>query len=97
MSLDQPPQTVASALEYGWTHVSVTCPYCQRTGRFDLAKWRGRGSGHLAEFFVRLKCSRCGQDPATTKLAARIDGDRVRWREKRVDFFEGRVIRPSRE
>lgn len=98
MALDLPPQTIAEALEFGWTHLSIDCPSCNHTGRIELSSRESRQPQLLAALFAKVKCSRCGLFPTTAKLAAPFTvSARQCWHEKRVDFYEGRVIRPSRE
>ena len=102
MSRDNPPQTVAEALEWGWIALAFTCAHrsCGHEGRVDLAglpEWSHRRS--LAAVFARCVCSRCGTHPTTAKLASRDSGSDAPevWFEKRVDFFEDKVLRPTRD
>ena len=96
MGLDKPPQTTAEALGLGWTSMSLECRRCKHSSRidpkrFDVGGWR---DVPIAYLFARTKCSACGGRPTYARLALPVaDG----WHEKRIDFFEGRVIRPSRE
>lgn len=97
MGRDQPPQTVLEAIEFGWTHLSFECrnKRCNHAGRVPLMPYILRSRFPLGELFERCKCGACGRRPTTASLAFEIGPGH--WHEKRIDFFEGMVIRPSRE
>lgn len=95
MGRDNPPQTIHQALEFGWTHLSIECRRCKHEGKIDFAQHMLRRPGSLFSLFGCTVCARCGARPTTASLAFKLDDGR--WHTKRVDFFEGMVIRPSRE
>lgn len=95
MGREVPPQSVGEALDFGWSALAFECPRrsCAHEGRIDLVDFpRAQG---LTLVFARCVCSRCGTKPSTAWLAAELDASG--WRKKRVDFFEGRVLAPTRE
>lgn len=95
MGRDNPPQTIHQAIEFGWTHLSIICRRCRHEGQIEFAKHILRRPGSLYSLFSCTVCAKCGARPTTASLAFRLADDR--WHTKRVDFFEGMVIRPSRE
>ncbi|WP_448952099.1 hypothetical protein [Labrys neptuniae] len=95
MGRDNPPQTIHQALEFGWTHLSITCRCCRHEGQIGFEQHILRRPGSLYALFGSVVCAKCGTRPTTASLAFKLAGDR--WHTKRVDFFEGMVIRPSRE
>ncbi|MFC2248565.1 hypothetical protein ACETRX_02955 [Labrys portucalensis] len=103
MALDKPPQTVEDALDWGYTHLEFTCKRkrCQHVGHVPLAPFNvvlGFRRMTLWDVFSRCKCSRCGLRPITGSLAIarEINGEKGFY-AKRVDFYEGMTLRPSRE
>jgi hypothetical protein len=95
MGREKPPQTVGEALDWGWSALAFVCPRhtCGHEGRVDLSGFERRLL--LTTVFDRCVCGRCGTKPSTARLAAQLpSGD---WHAKRVDFFESRVLAPTRE
>lgn len=95
MGRDNPPQDVGEALDFDWTVLAFECQRrdCGHAGSVELAGLPRQKP--LAAVFSRCVCSCCGTRPATAYLAARLYSGE--WHRKRVDFFEGRVLRPTRE
>jgi hypothetical protein len=53
---DKPPQTVAEALQHGWTYLPLRCALCRHTGRIELSE---RPPGELiASTIQRAHCPR---------------------------------------
>jgi hypothetical protein len=102
MGREIPPQTVGEALDFRWTALSFICdrPFCGHRGRIDLAPHAERDrSRPLASLFVHAVCGKCGARPSFAFLAAACtapDGG-GQWEEKKVEFYENRTLRPSRE
>lgn len=102
MGRDIPPQTIAEALDFGWTALAFVCDRraCGHQGRIEFASLPQRMHCRpLASLFARCVCGKCGARPSYALLATACiapDG-REYWEEKKVDFHENLTLRPSRE
>lgn len=96
---DDVPQTVAQAVEMGWTALAFECRACKHEGHIlfgDLVQKR-RANWRLASVFARARCSECKLRPSAGKLAASINLDGlISWHEREVLFMDGFVVRPGR-
>ena len=93
-------QTIQQAEAAGWQGLALYCGRCRRQTVQSWAFLRSRTAAEkLADVFLRCRCHLCGRTPSIAKLAVEVPcKEGGSWlREKRIEFIDGTVRRPSRE
>jgi hypothetical protein len=93
------PQTVAEAIEHGWTALMVglwKCEFrCEREGNLLFQQLADRGEQHcsLAWLYDSAVCRRCGRKPEFSHLGHRFRrGELVVWHRRAVHFMDGKAV-----
>lgn len=96
---DDIPQTMREAEAAGWQGLSLYCLRCRRQIVRSWGYLRARTDEEtLVGVFAHCRCYLCGRRPSIAKLAVNVPTAWGSWlREKRIEFSDGRTVRPSRE
>lgn len=97
------PQTVAEAIEHGWTALMVgvwKCEFrCKREDNLlfaDLAN-RGERGCHLASLYDSALCRRCGKKPEFSHLGHKFRMNQIEvWHRRSVHFMDGKAVSVGR-